>query len=381
MKKIRLLILSVEFYPDRLRGGGVYAKNLVSLIKNYFDVNVLTLRFRRDISLKQVIQVRVPWRIIDVITFYAAYFFYLIKAIMYVLKFKPHLIHACTIYDAVVPILLRKKYVAIIHDISPFIIGRITKPIAYLVLKTAKLLIFHTRAVLKAVSILTKRPDLMNSPRVTIIPETINISNYSCGGLHHVRRVLHKHPELTNKKIVLFVGALTREKGVPQLIEAMRIVRKKISNAILLLIGRLADQRISSTISKTVNKNFIIYVGEVHPAELPDYYHIANVCVFPSTGFEGQGVVLLEAMASGKPIIAGKLAAYIETAGNAAMYINGRSPKEIASAIVRVITNEELRKHMEEISRKRIKLYDPTRIRRLLLKVYCDVISNIHYSN
>jgi len=371
--KVKVALLAMCFYPDFPRGGGTYARNIYEALQESekFEVYVITLRHRMNLRLKNVIQVRTPILIRDTVSFYFGFFVYTLLAVIQTIKIRPHVIHATTVYEAVIPILLRRRYILSLHDTSPFEIGKVSKHILTLALKTASCILVLTSYVGLIVRRYIEAYSNYKKPEIVKLPAAVRVSEYAATSSQASQNLLKKHPELMGKRIILYVGALAGHKGIVQLVNAMEIVSKEVSNCHLVISGPPEDKEILKFISiKALSSNNISYLGIVNPCFLKALYSMAEICVFPSVGLEGQGIVLLEAMAAGKPIIAGNLAVFRETAAEAAVYVNGNSPSEIASAIIAMLRNEELRAKMKELSTSRGKLYDLPRFKDSLERIY-----------
>jgi glycosyltransferase involved in cell wall biosynthesis len=109
-------------------------------------------------------------------------------------------------------------------------------------------------------------------------------------------------------KIILTIARLSkreRYKGYDKVIIAMKEVIEEIPNARYILGGFGDDmERIKRSIKDNDLDASVVFAGFIPPAETADYYNLCDVFVMPSFG-EGFGIVFLEALACGKPVIAG----------------------------------------------------------------------------
>jgi glycosyltransferase involved in cell wall biosynthesis len=109
---------------------------------------------------------------------------------------------------------------------------------------------------------------------------------------------------LGNEPCVLFVGSLIQRKGLPFLVEAAKKILSEHSTTKFLIVGEgpLKSQLVASLEIARLSGNFK-FLSNVSEDQLPAIYNCADVFVLPSIQ-EGQGIVLLEAQASGKPVVA-----------------------------------------------------------------------------
>jgi glycosyltransferase involved in cell wall biosynthesis len=118
---------------------------------------------------------------------------------------------------------------------------------------------------------------------------------------------LVKRHGLEGKVVVLFVGNLQPFKGLDILMDAMS--RIKDQSVVLLVVGGgYAEKSYKILVKKLGIENQVIFAGPTSPDEdLPYYYNLADFLVLPSTHSESFGLVVIEAMASGKPAIVSSL--------------------------------------------------------------------------
>ncbi len=133
-----------------------------------------------------------------------------------------------------------------------------------------------------------------------VMPSGINYKFYSKGDGEWIR----KRYRIGKKKIVLHVGRVVKEKNLELLInEAQSIINKK-PNIVFLIVGKgPAEEHYKNLVTMKGLDEHFIFTGFVPKKELPDYYATADVFAFPSY-FDTQGLVALEAMASGLPVVA-----------------------------------------------------------------------------
>lgn len=115
-----------------------------------------------------------------------------------------------------------------------------------------------------------------------------------------------------SKTTILFVGRLDKRKGFPVLFQAFLKLKPNYPQLQLQVIGPFKANACMVYKKKVRAHNVtdIDFVGYVPPDRLPAYYRNANIFCAPSLGFESFGIVLLEAMAAGLPVVASDIAGY-----------------------------------------------------------------------
>lgn len=110
---------------------------------------------------------------------------------------------------------------------------------------------------------------------------------------------------LHNSTLILFVGVFRVLKRMPNLLYAMKEIIKEIPNAKLLIVGGGwgYEKEIRSLCKRLHLDNCVVFAGRIINNEMPSYYAAADVIVVPSS-YESFPMVILETMASGKPIVA-----------------------------------------------------------------------------
>ena len=156
----------------------------------------------------------------------------------------------------------------------------------------------------------------------------------------------------------LFVGSLRKGKNIPALIEAFHLFAKKSKKQYeLLLVG--SDYWMDPIIEKTINdlqmKNQVHQMGFVSDKDLVKYYRGA-VALVTTTQMEGFGLPLAEAMASGCPIIAPRIAAVPEVVGKAGMVVRPESLKDMVKAMQTMCLPKK-RMYYRKLGIERVKKY------------------------
>lgn len=150
--------------------------------------------------------------------------------------------------------------------------------------------------------------------------------------------------DLLTGNYVLYVGALQPRKNLARLIETFNIVKKNIPEMKLVLAGETAwlASEIIAARERSEYKNDIILTGRMGFEELRALYQGARCLAFPSL-YEGFGLPLLEAFASGIPVLTADNSSLREVGGDAALYADALSVSDIALKLERLWNEEKLR--------------------------------------
>jgi len=147
---------------------------------------------------------------------------------------------------------------------------------------------------------------------------------------------------------LLFVGRHEPRKGLLDLLKAYRILRKTGCNCRLLVVGTGPLGREARRYVATRRLQGVEFLGRVSDEEKAQLYRTADVYVSPATGGESFGIVLLEAMAAGTPIVASDIHGYkgVLRRGREGLLVPPREPKQLAGAIAKLLRDDELRAEM-----------------------------------
>jgi len=134
---------------------------------------------------------------------------------------------------------------------------------------------------------------------------------------------------------VLFVGALSDDKGVDTFIETARIIKRYYSDVRFIIIG--PGGPLKRIVEETHKEGIVEFIGFVPDDELARLYAESHVAVFPSRD-EAFGLVSLEAQASGTPVIATDIPAFRQTVidGITGILVRPYSPQAFANAIIKI---------------------------------------------
>jgi len=159
---------------------------------------------------------------------------------------------------------------------------------------------------------------------------------------------------------IFYVGRLEKKKNIAALVEAFYLLKNQVPDLPykLYLIGdaSFGFDDIKYSIFGYHLENDIMTTGWIRENDLPYIFSQARAFVFPSN-YEGFGIPLLQAMATGTPIVASGVTAIPEIAGEAAELVDPANPLDIARGLKEVLTNETLRQDLIAKGLERVKNY------------------------
>jgi glycosyltransferase involved in cell wall biosynthesis len=154
--------------------------------------------------------------------------------------------------------------------------------------------------------------------------------------------------QLGNKQVVLFVGSLIPRKGLNYLVDAAKTVVRGHQKTLFVIVGNgpLRTSLVAAVKTAGLGGNFV-FLGDVSEKDLTALYGCADVFAFPSIQ-EGQGIVLLEAQSSATPVVAFNVSGVAEAVrdGETGLLVKPGSSKELAEAILRLLSDDSLRLKM-----------------------------------
>jgi phosphatidylinositol alpha-mannosyltransferase len=154
---------------------------------------------------------------------------------------------------------------------------------------------------------------------------------------------------------ILFVGRFESRKGVMYLLKAYRVLRKRGYNCRLLLAGAGPQEREIRRYIATRRLSGVELLGRISEEDKIRYFATADVYVSPATGQESMGVVLLEALASGTPVVCSDIHGYrsVIRRGEQGLLVPPRDVTALADAIGQLLGDPEMRARMSQSARHR----------------------------
>lgn len=170
------------------------------------------------------------------------------------------------------------------------------------------------------------------------------------------------------QQYILSVGTIEKRKNVLNLLKAMVAAKTKTP---LVVVGQATNylDEIRAYIEKHKLTSQVIFLHNVKNSDLPAIYQLSIVFVYISI-IEGFGIPVLEAMASGVPVITTRGSTMEESGRDAYAYVDPNNIEEIAHALKTVIENNEVRKKMISTGNERLELFAGKTVIHNLHEVY-----------
>jgi phosphatidyl-myo-inositol alpha-mannosyltransferase len=174
---------------------------------------------------------------------------------------------------------------------------------------------------------------------------------------------------------VVYIGRLEHRKGVDRLIHAMARVQQSVPEARAVIVGDGPERRRLLDTARLLGVD-AEFTGRVDDADLPGYVQAADVVCSPALGGESFGIVLLEAMACEKPIVASRIEGYEILVGRArcgALVAPG-DKEALAGSLVTLLRDRSLRQALGAHGLEAARQYDWSLIAQVLEGIYCRLV-------
>jgi phosphatidylinositol alpha-mannosyltransferase len=206
-----------------------------------------------------------------------------------------------------------------------------------------------------------------------IIPNGIDVARFSGEHARPIERYWDDRPT------VLFVGRLEYRKGFKYLLRAWPWVRALVPDARLLVVGAFEKRHKRPYVlyARQHGIRGVRFVGRVSDQDLARYYRTADLFCAPSPGFESFGIVLLEAMAAGTPVVASDIPGFrcVLEEDVQGVFFLPREPQLLAKAIVDLLQDAPRRRRMGRAGQIKARAYDWPCVAKRVLDFYQDVLN------
>ncbi|MEX2238777.1 MAG: glycosyltransferase family 4 protein [Dehalococcoidia bacterium] len=176
---------------------------------------------------------------------------------------------------------------------------------------------------------------------------------------------------------ILFLGRLEGRKGVTYLLRAMPMVLRSFPDARLVIVGDGPERAQAEALARTLSPQSVVFAGPVDDESKPAYFRSAEIFCSPATHGESFGIVLLEAMAAGKPIVASAIEGYagLLLRDDAGLLVPPRDPEALATAIIKLLSDDALRSRLGQRAAAAAQKYDWQAIAQRIEAIYRELIA------
>ena len=229
-----------------------------------------------------------------------------------------------------------EKYIQEYISIAPELSGKLAETIVGRYLEKCDHVIAPTRSIRDL--ILAYQVEVP----VTIIPTPIDLKKYKDLQPERIRRELN----LEDATILLYLGRLSPEKNLGFLLKAFLKFQVEMENSRLVIVGEgLVSEHLKDQVLRLGIQPAVTFTGPVPYDEVPHYMAAADLFVFPSMT-ETQGLVLIEAMAAGTPVVAVDSAVNLEVLEGGGGLLVEQDEDAFVNALLSVLSNPSERELM-----------------------------------
>lgn len=181
------------------------------------------------------------------------------------------------------------------------------------------------------------------------------------------------------RKKILYMNRLEPKKGLPHLIKALYLIKKEYPDVLLVVCGSGPFEKYYKNMVDDEIAPNVMFVGTV-PAQpvsvRASYYCACDVFCAPSIGHESFGIVLLEAMACARPVVASDIDGYrhVMEDRREGFLVRRKDERRIARAILRLLRDSDLAKRMGEHGREKALRYDWSKVAEVVESYYLRLL-------
>jgi len=187
------------------------------------------------------------------------------------------------------------------------------------------------------------------------------------------------------KKNILFVGRLEFRKGLNYLLNAFLLVKREIPDVRLIVVGpgtRLR-RRYERWVQKTGLEKDVVFAGYVSNEDKARYYKTADIFCAPATSRESFGIVLLEAMATGKPVVATNIPGYasVVSDGEDGILVPPKNYNELSRVLKTLLNDENLCRQMGMKGKAKSRNFSWELVAQQVMDYYLRIIGEVRGKN
>lgn len=215
----------------------------------------------------------------------------------------------------------------------------------------------------------------LDKDQVFVIPHGVSHSFSAQVDSRSVMRIKKKYG--IEGDYILFAGQTNPNKNLLRLLDAYNILRETYNIPHFLVIAgakRVFFKEVYNRVIESGLRDKVKFTGYINESDLQVLYSGASLFVLPSL-YEGFGIPLLEAMASGVPIVASSAASLPEVIGDAGLLVNPLDAEEIAYAMGSILSDTQIRERLIRQGLQRVKQFTWDKTARQTLNLYKAVSS------
>jgi phosphatidyl-myo-inositol alpha-mannosyltransferase len=201
--------------------------------------------------------------------------------------------------------------------------------------------------------------------RFRIVPNGVEVARFQ--GVPPSTRVVDP-----SRETLLFVGRLERRKGLEPLVRAFVRLRADRPRLRLVVVGEGPEGERCRALVPADLRDDVVFLGRVPDEDLPGCYRASDVYISPALGGESFGIVLLEAMAAGRAVVASDLPGYrsVVQDGETGVLVPPGEPAALAAAIGRVLDDPPRRARLAAAGERAAAAYDWSAVTATLRGLY-----------
>ena len=206
-----------------------------------------------------------------------------------------------------------------------------------------------------------------------VIPNGIDVNVFKPG----LTPIRHLRDDSVN---ILFVGRLEKRKGLGDLLRGYEFMKARIPQSRLIVVG---DGPLRGKVESYITRHRlpdVVLAGYVPDSVKPRYYNSADIFCAPATGAESFGIVLLEAMASGLPVVATEVPGYMSVLepGRDSLTVRPKGWAELGAALIILARDADLRRRMGAYGHDKARRYAWEAVASQVIEVYEEARHSAH---
>ncbi|MDE3101814.1 MAG: glycosyltransferase family 4 protein [Chloroflexota bacterium] len=201
-----------------------------------------------------------------------------------------------------------------------------------------------------------------------IIPNGVDVEQYATA---------RPFPEYRDGKVnILFLGRAEKRKGAIYLLRAYAALKRSHPETRLILAAHGQQVGAMRRFVRDQRLGDVLFAGRVSDVDKARFFKTADIFCAPSTGQESFGIVLLEAMAAGRAIVASDIHGYkrVVQRNETGLLVEPKDPDALCQALARLIDDPALRERLGSAGAERAKEFDWPHVARQLVAVYEEVL-------